>query len=109
MAIYRDKPCSSCNGKGYITILNENSIGCIGCKECFNTGIVQRAITNSERIAELHTPEDQLKFFRGFARWAKYAGTPLRLIFPESDDEEMLEWLNKVSDETDNIIFENRE
>ena len=107
MAIYRDRPCPICNGRGYVTICGENSIGCSRCEECQGTGFVQVAITNSERLAELHTPEDQLKFMRGFHKWAKYGDTPLRLLNPEEIDEDMLIWLNKVSDESDYVIFEN--
>lgn len=108
MAIYRERPCPICNGRGCITISTENSISCVSCEECFSTGYVTIPITNNERINELITPEEKLKFFKGFSTNAKYSSAPRRILNPEECDDDMLEWFNKVSDELDDYIFENR-
>lgn len=117
MAVYRNISCPVCKGRGYISKCEtweyENGLGggqawSEPCKTCAGTGLVKVAITNNSRINELDTPEAKLRFMRGFQKNAKYAGNPLRLICPEENDEDMLEWLNKLSDELDDYIFENR-
>jgi len=117
MAIYRNRSCTTCGGSGYVSKCEvweyENGLGggqlwSEPCQTCHGTGIVSVALTNSERLLELRTPEDQLRFFRGFKTWAKYVDNPLRLLNPEESDEDMLIWLRKISDESDDCIFENR-
>jgi len=108
MAIYRDRPCPICNGKGFITIIGENSIGCSSCEECHHTGMVLTAITNNERMNELTSPEDKLRFIRGFQQWSKYLGTLFDVVDLDTD-EGLLLWLNKLSDDSDNLIFGSEE
>lgn len=112
MAVYRDRPCPTCKGSGriYKNVITETGGAAWSevCTTCNGVGMIKVAMTNSERIQSLSTPEDQLKFLRGFDSIAKYSAPPRRLLDTIDYDEDLLEWLNKVSDETDDYIFENR-
>lgn len=107
MAIYRKRICPVCNGRGFISHVEDNGAWSEPCKTCSSKGQIDLPITNSERMAELHTPEEQLRFIRGFLRTTKYSDRPRRLLSDESD-EDMLLWLRKISEDIDDDIFDNR-
>lgn len=46
----KEVPCHVCDGKGFITICTENSIGCKGCDACYGTGMEMVPVENIDRL-----------------------------------------------------------
>lgn len=105
--MFKGVSCTSCHGRGYITMCTEDTSGnglrynCVcseTCKECNGIGVISVTMTNGDRIRRC-TNKELAKVRMNLKNWAIYAGDPLRLLWDSEED--FLLWLNKETDDID--------
>lgn len=96
------KACPECDGRGFKSVITENSITSIQCKRCNGTGSVNVCATHKELLQNADTEE--------LAEWlakATYMGYP-PLYYSESQRRDLCisfwnEWLEQMSEPEDTL------
>ena len=96
--LYKETVCPICNGRGFISHFDENSVSAETCRNCRN-GLVVVPMTNGDLFRRC-TNEQLLQVLTNLTHFAIYSGGERnRLLL--STPEDFLFWLNKEVDDTD--------
>ena len=98
--LYHEIPCPECNGWGYISDSNMNSIWSRQCTSCRGTGLIVVPVTNGE-IIRTCSNEQLVKVYDNLSKWAIYSGGDNNRLLYSSIKEDFLVWLNKEADKPD--------
>lgn len=97
--LYKEIPCSKCNGHGFITHCSETGISAEQCPECCN-GITVVPMTNRDILRSCNS-EELIKVRHNLNTYAIYSGGKNSRLLNSSLDEDFLFWLNKDADDID--------
>lgn len=96
--LYKETVCPVCNGNGFISHWDENSISAESCTNCQN-GLIAVPMTNGDLIRRC-TNEQLLKVLINLTHTAIYSGGEHnRLLL--STPEDFAFWLDKATDDLD--------
>ena len=98
--LYREIPCPECNGWGYISDSNMNSVWSRQCTNCRGTGQIVVLMTNGEIIRTCNN-EQLAKVYDNLSKWTIYSGGDHNRLLYSSIKEDFLVWLNKETDKLD--------
>ena len=91
--LYKEIICPKCNGYGFISHCEENSIWAECCTECHN-GTIVVPITNGDVIKRCNN-EQLTKVYINLGKWAIYSGGNNNRLLYQDNVEDFALWLNK--------------
>ena len=100
--LYKEIPCPVCNGYGFISGCDENSIWSSVCSNCNGKSTIVVAMTNGDIIRKCNN-EQLSKVYYNLRNRAIYFNGKNNRLLPGAFNrpEEFLLWLNKEADELD--------
>ena len=103
----KEIPCSECDGKGFITICTENSIGGMICKACNGTGLETALMTRADRIRAMTDEELAVKLSNMFMNLQSLFLKDKWLPKEEKLIDYVLESLQKPANEDEEAVAKN--